>query len=409
VAVLAKGPVGLLLPVASLGLFVMLMNWAARQEGKPRAVGRWRAWASALGVFAPHNICRSAWQLRPLTAITVVAVVALPWYVLVELRTEGAWLAQFLGEHNLQRALRPFESHSGPFFYYLLAILIGFFPWSVFVAPTCVEVVRRIRQRDAWRAGLILLSCWSAVFLTFYSVVSTKLPHYVLPIYPPLALMTGVFLHVWLTEPARYRPWWMRNAVVTLIVVGVGLLVAMPILAGIFLPGEGLLGLVGLTLVAGGGWCWWHHARGQRRRTVVAFAVTSVAFLTAIFGFAAVRVDRHQNAPSMVAAIRSANLGPTQLAAYRFLKQSFVWYAEQPVGRCENPEDLRQFLETADNPCVFTNSEQQAEIEKEFPGVFYVLARQRRFLHRSDVLVLARRPDAPDARTAAASAAGRRQ
>ena len=425
VAVLAKGPIGLLLPVASLGLFLLVMNrstaacdwegdspiFAARKLGqspggfsadpKPQTAGRWRAWLAALlRLFAPRNLGRAAWQLRPLTAIVVVGAVALPWYVLVGMRTDGAWLAQFLGEHNWQRAFRPFQSHSGPFFYYVFAVLIGFFPWSVFLAPSLIELVRRIRRHDPWRTGLILLSCWMGVFFVFWSTVSTKLPHYVLPMYPALALITAVFLHVWLSEPACVSRWPLQNAVITLLVVGVGILVAMPILARIYLPGEEALGLVGLIPAACGGLCLWYGRREQRRRAAAAFAVTSLAFVTALFGFAALRVDRHQNAASLVAQIRQSNPGPTQLAAYRFLKQSFIWYAEEPIARYDKPEGLRQFLETAENPCVFTSSEREAEIEKEFPGTFHVLAREPRFLHHSEVLVLARRPDAPVSRTA---------
>ena len=443
VTVLAKGPVGFLLPVATMGLFLLIVNRGRTGEdgagieaakklvqnrpalppcpspapgegscetaSKPQAASG-RAAALILGIgrcliacarlLAPRNVWRAAWQLRPLTAIIVVGAVALPWYVLVGLRTDGQWLAQFLGEHNFQRAFRPFQSHSGPMIYYVPAILIGVFPWSVFLVPSLVAMVRRIRQQDAWRVALVFLSCWMGLWLAFWSIVSTKLPHYVLPMYPAMALMIAIFLDAWLSEPARFGRGWLTNALVTVIVVGIGLMVAMPILAHIFLPGEGVLGLVGLILVLGGLICLGLERRQQHRRVVAAFAAMSVAFVTAIFGFAALRVDRHQNAPPLVAEIRRASPGPTQLASYRFVRQSFVWYAGEPIARLNNSRELGKFLESAGNPCVVTNSDHLAEIEREFPGALRVMARQPRFLHSGEVLVLARSSSSPAPHTA---------
>ncbi len=423
VAVLGKGPIGFLLPVAAMGLFLLIANRTSRESGvaaipgdglqvEPATDGgRLSQWLRAIGhclresvrLLTPRKVWHAAWQLRPLTAILVVAAVALPWYVLVGLRTHGEWLAQFFGEHNLQRAFRPFQSHSGPVVYYIPAILIGFFPWSVFLVPSLVGLVRRIQRHDAWREGLIFLSCWMGLWFVFWSIISTKLPHYVLPMYPAMALMTAIFLDGWLREPAKLPRGWLTNALATVIVVGVGLLVAMPILAWIFLPGESWLGLVGLILVGGGVMCFWLARRQRNRLMLATFAAMSAAFVTAIFGVAALRVDRHQNAPTLIAAIREASPGPTQLASYRFVRQSFVWYAGEYIERLNNANDLRHFLESAENPCVITNSDRLAEIEKAFPGVLQVLARDRRFLHSGEVLVLARHSSAAMASRAVGS------
>lgn len=413
VTILGKGPIGFLLPVATMGLFLLIANRMSRgpdlaatavaaipDQGQPAAAqGRIVRWSRALGrcllhgarLLTPGQLWRAGWQLRPLTAILIVAAIALPWYVLVGMRTDGQWLRQFFGEHNLQRAFRPFQSHSGPVIYYIPAIFIGFFPWSVFLVPSLVALIQRIRQGDAYRMGLVFLSCWMGLWLVFWSMVSTKLPHYVLPMYPALALTMALFLDDWLREPEKTKGGWLTNALATLIVVGVGFVVAMPILARIFLPGEGLLGLVGLVLVVGGLVCF-RFARRQRYPAVLAtFAVTSVVFLTAIFGVAALRVDRHQNAPHLIAAIRASGPEPKQLASYCFVRQSFVWYAGEYIQRLNNARDLEKFLQSAPNPCVITNSDRLAEIETAFPGVLEVLTRERRFAHSGEVLVLARK------------------
>ena len=92
--------------------------------------------------------------MRPLTAMVVVAAVALPWYVWVGVRTDGEWLRQVLPRFNLRpfkqpilssrrrqlvRTARwPYSLRSLYYFYHIPAILVGFFPWSVFLGPTLV-------------------------------------------------------------------------------------------------------------------------------------------------------------------------------------------------------------------------------------------------------------------------------
>ena len=433
-AVLAKGPIGLVLPLAMIGLFLLIANhssskfgwsdfgWPGSSASEPpetrgsggsptnvtmlRMVPRRCPSTPAtrrsplsilhsplLGIVDPRNVLRIAWRMRPLTAVVVVGAIALPWYVLVGLRTDGAFLAEFLGQQNLGRALKPLQGHSGPFYYYLPAIAIGFFPWSVFLAPTLIESVRRIRRNHATKMETLFVLCWLVVFVAFWSIPSTKLPHYVLTAYPALALLTAVFVDAWITDPACVSRWWIRSATVTLVVVGIGMVVALPIVAYIFLPGEWMLGLVGVVLVVGGALSLLFAERGRRFQSMAACAATAVVFLTAMFGFAALRVDRYQNAPVLTAEIRKASPGRPHLAGYRFFRESLVFYAGEPVPRCENAAQLQEFLQGAKHPYVVTTDEYEEEVRRQFPGEFSVLIRQARFLHSGEVVVLARRRD----------------
>lgn len=395
-AVLTKGPIGLLLPLAMIGLFLLIVNHVQQADARQpieSGVSRARRLIGLIGIFDPRSVLRVGWQMRPLTAILVVGAVALPWYVLVSMRTDGVWLAEFLGEQNFGRALKPLQGHSGPFYYYLPAIAIGFFPWSVFLGPSLIESVRRIRQRHAARMETIFVACWLVVFVGFWSIPSTKLPHYVLTAYPALALLSAVFVDAWITDPARFRPWCLRNATITLMLVGVGMLVGLPIVARIFLPGEGLLGLVGVVLIVGGGLGFFFLQRGWPFRTMATCAVTAVVFLTAMFGFAALRVDRYQNAPVLTAEIRKASPGRPQLAGYRFFRESLVFYAGEPVRRYEDAGRLQEFLNQAKHPYVVTTDEHEGELREHFPGELFVLIRRPRFLHSGEVVVLARRID----------------
>jgi len=393
-AVLAKGPVGVVLPVAVLGLFLAWLQRVGQEPADAPPVSGQSRLARATGwlhVFRPLNLLQAGWRLRPLTALVVVGLVALPWYVMVSLRTEGEWLARFLGEQNLQRVLKPMQGHQGPVWYYVPAILIGLFPWSLMVCPALGMTARRLRTYDREWARWLLLACWAGVYFVFWSLVSTKLPHYVLPAYPALALMIGRLIDRWLAEPAAFRRWWLHGTAVALLVVGAGLLVGIPVAAGRVLPGEALLGLVGLVPLFGAGVWLWFLRRGQLARLMPTLAATGAATLVAIFGFAALRVDRHQNARHFFAAIEQESAGPAQLAAYKFLRESTVFYAGRPVEFFDDLEQLRQFLEHHEQTTyLFTSGEFAERIECAFPGQFRVVLRRPRFLKKGEVLLLAR-------------------
>ena len=392
VAVLAKGPIGLLLPMASTGLFLMFMNHLSLREDREEATSPRRRPGGLIGllrILSPRNFLRSLWQMRPVTAVVVVTAVALPWYVLVGIRTDGVWLEQFFAKYNLRPFTQPILGHSGPFWYYVPAILIGFFPWSVFMGPTLIEMVRRVR--GPWRVGYLLMASWVGVWFVFWSVCSTKLPHYVLPAYPALAVLTASFLHGWITQPAPVHRRWLRTALGIVIFVGFALALAFPVAAAIFVPGEGVLGLVGLVLVVGGGVCLYEAEHGRPRRAVALFALTCVAFVTAVFGFAALRIDRYQYARPLVAEVRRHSPAEPQLAGFRFIRESVVFYAGRPVAYCNDGDQLRRFLDRSEHPYVFTVDEHEAELEKQFPGEFCVLARRPRFLRSGEVVVLTRR------------------
>jgi 4-amino-4-deoxy-L-arabinose transferase-like glycosyltransferase len=255
-------------------------------------------------------------------------------------------------------------------------------------------LVRRIREGLAReRAGAILLACWIGVYVVFWSLVSTKFPHYVLPCYPALALATAALIDRWLAEPARAKAWWMRNACIIFVVAGLAIAVAIPLVAQKLLPGEDLLGLVGLILVAGAAPCYWLARRGRPDRALAAFAIVSGVFVVAIFGFAVLRVDRHQNAPTLMAQIRADCQGEPDVATYRVFRYSFVYYAGRPIDVCEKAESLRQFLATARQPYVLTTDETEAEVCGLMPGRFEVARRAPWSLKRQALVVLKCRPE----------------
>jgi 4-amino-4-deoxy-L-arabinose transferase-like glycosyltransferase len=174
-AILAKGLVGLALPAGILGVFLLIRG--RLREGLRR--------------------------LAPVRVILVAAVVAAPWFVLM-VRTHGAvrFFEEFFVQHHVRRFVTPMEGHSGGPLYYVGVILVGFFPWVVLL-PHAVKNAwpqrgsARLEDggvRDLDRAADLPLFAliWAACTLLFFSVSETKLPQYIAPAFPALAVLVGL-------------------------------------------------------------------------------------------------------------------------------------------------------------------------------------------------------------------------
>jgi 4-amino-4-deoxy-L-arabinose transferase-like glycosyltransferase len=162
--VLTKGPVALALLVPPLWLHRRLTN-------SPRRAS-WLAWL----VFG-----------------LVVLAVALPWFVAMSVRVP-AFARQFLWEHNVRRFLAPFAHEHGIWFYapiLFAGLLPGAFLGLPFVRFLLSGQEETARQRTPELGFMLLGGGWCVLFFT---LSQCKLPTYILPAFPPLALALGYFL-----------------------------------------------------------------------------------------------------------------------------------------------------------------------------------------------------------------------
>lgn len=154
-------------------------------------------------------------RLRPGLGVLLVAAVVAPWAVLVgESVGWGRYLA-ILSDEVLHRAASPKEGHAGPPGYHLLLLAVLFWPGSLVTVAAVSEAARGAlrfqgtgeigdgrlaRLRRAWRGRgvgdgrLLFLLAWLVPAWIVFELVSTKLPHYTLPLYPALALLAGKLL-----------------------------------------------------------------------------------------------------------------------------------------------------------------------------------------------------------------------
>ena len=145
-------------------------------------------------VFIVYSITAWDWKiwgrLHIISGTILFLVITAPWFVLVAQRNPEFLEFFFIHEH-LQRFTQKAHSRPGPIYYFIPLLLLGFLPW-IAQAPRALIQAWRERNRD-FSSGW-LLTCWFAIIMGFFSLSQSKLPGYIIPVFPALALLVGQHL-----------------------------------------------------------------------------------------------------------------------------------------------------------------------------------------------------------------------
>jgi 4-amino-4-deoxy-L-arabinose transferase-like glycosyltransferase len=161
-AVLAKGPAGVLIAAGAIGI------WAL-------ATKRWRA----------------ALRLAHPVAIAAFCIVTLPWYVFCATRNPD-FIHIFIFQHNFERYLTPMFQHRQPFWYFVPILILGLLPWTACLWVAARKGLRLWREKSWSDSPGFFFACWAVFPFLFFSFSQSKLPGYILPAIPPLALMIAI-------------------------------------------------------------------------------------------------------------------------------------------------------------------------------------------------------------------------
>lgn len=372
-AVLAKGPIGLVIPAAACAAFA-----AIRAAAPPRP--------TLMAVVA---------GLRPLAVTTAFLGVAAPWYAWVTIRTNGEWLRGFILVHNMQRFAAPMEGHSGPLSYYPAVIGVGFFPWSIVLAAVAVHAVWTTCVRESpGRSPMMLMVCWLASWIGILSMAGTKLPGYIWPAYPALAVATAHFLVCWqrgdvpwlrrIGDPHRLSTIIMRVAMLVLLGGGLAISVGLPVATLRWTPDAAWLGFVGVIPVVAAVIGWRAVSAGHRRRAVATIACAG-GLLTILL--ATVAAPRIGNEATPRALFGGDDLAHKPLASFQNAPPSLVFYFGRPVPRVETPEAVAGHLASRPDSLLVVDSRLMSAVERAIPASHDVVARVKTVSARTLVLI----------------------
>jgi 4-amino-4-deoxy-L-arabinose transferase-like glycosyltransferase len=186
--------------------------------------------------------------LRVQWGLPLLLVIVGPWLIAIDLATGGAFLSESIGHDLVGKLIRGAEAHGAPPATHLLMLMVGFWPATFFFGRI---IAQGWNERRAVASRFII--AWAVPFWFFVELVPTKLPQYLLPVYPALALMAGRALVAgdrrWRTYDVIFAGVWG--------VVALGMLVALvelPVQFGtglhqITIPAALVLVILGVVLV----------------------------------------------------------------------------------------------------------------------------------------------------------------
>lgn len=155
VQVLVKGPIGPIIPLSTLvGLSLIRRDLALVRA------------------------------LRPAEGLALFAVLVLPWFIAITLKSGGAFWTASVGRDMLAKVGEGQEQHGLPPGFYLATLWLTFWPGAVVLAAMLPAIWRARRE-----AVVVFAALWVIPFWLIFEVTATKLLHYTLPTYPALALV----------------------------------------------------------------------------------------------------------------------------------------------------------------------------------------------------------------------------
>jgi 4-amino-4-deoxy-L-arabinose transferase-like glycosyltransferase len=156
IALMTKGAASIVLIIAAL-LFA--------------AVERWNS----------TRLDRSFWL-----GLVLFLALVFPWHLYMVHRFGVSFLTEYLGLHVLARATHQIEEHNTHWWYYFWVLFISAAPFVLLYPFALIDSFKR-KELHAWAIFVVVL-------LVFFTAVQTRLPHYIAPAYPALALLTSLFL-----------------------------------------------------------------------------------------------------------------------------------------------------------------------------------------------------------------------
>lgn len=345
---LAKGPIGLM-PI----IVILVTLW--------------------LGKRFKLDFNLSYWQVG--AAILLGFLIFVVWALPANKVSNGEFLRFFIGRHVIARAIKPMEHHGGNFLlylpYYLIVIIVGFFPWTLHL-PGALSAIAGGRVGGSNSRNFLF--GWIAPPLIIMTLAVTKLPHYVLFIWPALALAVGGTIvasqknmlndrdKVWL----RRGGWFFAPLVIA---IAIGLIIG-PWFVGV--PGLRWSGLVSgivllvMMVIA----IHWQQANRPEVSAKVMLVGMFIFMIPVLFGVLPA-VERVKLSPPIAEAIKAETLQNVPVVTYKYGEPTLNFYIGRKIEVLQSEEAVVEWAKQPVPGVLVIPGDKLDEIQKHY-GVLHL-------------------------------------
>ena len=315
----------------------------------------------ALGLSVVARSGRWLLALRPLPGLALTLLLVAPWFVAIAWKSGGAFYAEAVGHDMLGKVGGAAERHGGPPGAYALAFFATFWPGAAFAAMSLPFAWRA--RREAACAFLIaaVLPAW-----LIFEAVPTKLPHYVLPLMPWLAILTVLAMTRGALDP-RLRGARATALLVPAIPLGLtlGLCLAGWRLDGHTLPWPALPLLAaacGVAVLA-----WLAFAQGSAERALVLAVLASGLLAPAVLGVAQLSLPALKVSPRLAALRDRVPCAGPRVASLGYREPSLVFLVGTGLALPPDGAAARAFLEGGGCRLLFVESRDRDDFNAAWP------------------------------------------
>ena len=273
----------------------------------------------AAALYAFDRSARWLLALRPVPGLIWLVALVLPWFLAIVSRSGGDFFAQSVGQDMLGKLTSGQEAHGAPPGYYLVLLWITFWPAATLVAMAAPSVWAARREK-----GARFLLAWIVPSWIVFELVITKLPHYVLPLYPAIAILIAGVVDPHMLARQRWlvrgTSWWFvfpvlfgLAAILCLIVFGRQL----GLLAWPFAAGAAIFGL----------WAWQLYEVDGAERSLLRAMVASFLLTVAIYGLVLPSLATAFPSATLARIVREAGCEKPRVAAAGYHEPSLVFLA----------------------------------------------------------------------------------
>ena len=285
----------LLTSVAAMGAFARI--YLARQHEPEAGIGwtqpaiLWTAIAAGVLLKGPvilmfvglaatvlcvvDRSLRWLWSLRPVAGLLWLLILVSPWFIAIAAKSGGSFFVQAIGHDMLNKVTSGQEAHGAPPGYYLLLFWVTFWPGAV-LAGLAAPIVWRSRHEPAAR----FLLAWLLPSWLVFEAVMTKLPHYVLPLYPAIAILIAGIV-----EPhGQSKLRWMARGTVGWFLFPVAVAIGVVVLFIMFGRELGLIAWPFAAIaVIFGLFAWWLYETDGAERSLLRAMVASIFIAVTVY------------------------------------------------------------------------------------------------------------------------------
>jgi 4-amino-4-deoxy-L-arabinose transferase-like glycosyltransferase len=304
---------------------------------------------------------RRLFQFYPFTGLLVCLLAASLWYLPVIARHGWPFINEFFVQHHFQRYTSNRYHHPGPIYFFVEIIIAGVAPWSLLlIALTARAAKDLLRAPRAWFSQLkdlapkqrllLLAALWVCVPLIFFSFSNSKLPGYILPVFPALALIIGVAVEEILAAPNELRDRALL-IVTALLLLAVGL--ALPYFAGkefhsnattkLILASAPIIAAIGLLLAI-----WQRNAKFAISTLILMSPLLAIAMAALLYP----AIEEKASLAPLARVAATAMRANEKLIFFNYAQYSPFFYTNGRVvagekgeaARVDNSDELAQYL-----------------------------------------------------------------